>query len=79
MLVETLADYSRVEVNDSSRLGAPLEPLRLTLDIGHLYCNGETPLADHIRRPCGPDLANVHIEDMLRGRTRAPDVRRRRH
>jgi L-ribulose-5-phosphate 3-epimerase len=38
----------------------------LTIDIGHLHCVGETPIADHLRtwRHC---LWNIHIEDMRRG------------
>lgn len=40
--------------------------LRLTLDVGHLHCQGECPLADQIRR-WAPDLVNVHLEDMRRG------------
>ncbi len=47
-----------------ARFEAP--PLRLTLDIGHLHCQNETPIADYIRR-WGNRLANVHIEDMRRG------------
>jgi sugar phosphate isomerase/epimerase len=38
----------------------------LTLDIGHLHCQGETPIADHLRR-WRSALWNVHIEDMRRG------------
>jgi sugar phosphate isomerase/epimerase len=38
----------------------------LTIDIGHLHCMGEVPIADHLRRWRGP-LRNVHIEDMRRG------------
>ena len=38
----------------------------LTLDIGHLHCMGEIPIADHIRR-WKDVLWNVHIEDMRRG------------
>jgi len=41
-------------------------PLSLTLDIGHLHCQGETPIAAQIRR-WRDRLANVHIEDMSRG------------
>ena len=37
--------------------------LRLTLDVGHLHCQGEVPIADHIRR-WSSRLVNVHIEDM---------------
>jgi sugar phosphate isomerase/epimerase len=38
----------------------------LTLDVGHLHCLGETPIADHIKR-WRNELWNVHIEDMCRG------------
>jgi L-ribulose-5-phosphate 3-epimerase len=41
--------------------------LKLTLDVGHLQCQGELPVADQIRR-WGPRLVNVHLEDMRRGR-----------
>jgi L-ribulose-5-phosphate 3-epimerase len=40
--------------------------LRLTLDIGHLHCQGESPIADTIRR-WAMRLANVHIDDMKNG------------
>jgi len=40
--------------------------LRLTLDIGHLHCLGETPIAAQIER-WGTQLVNVHIEDMRAG------------
>ena len=43
------------------RIDAP--NLKLTLDIGHLHCQGETPIPDAIRR-WAPRLANIHIEDM---------------
>ena len=46
------------------RINAP--NLRLTLDIGHLQCQGELPIAAVIRH-WAPRLANVHIEDMRRG------------
>ncbi len=38
----------------------------LTIDIGHLHCLGETPIAEHLRR-WRAWLWNVHIEDMRRG------------
>ncbi len=38
----------------------------LTLDIGHLHCLGETPIADSIQR-WRDVLWNVHIEDMRHG------------
>ncbi len=40
--------------------------LGLTLDIGHLHCQGEVPIADQLRR-WSELLWNVHIEDMRRG------------
>jgi L-ribulose-5-phosphate 3-epimerase len=44
----------------------PDERLMLTLDVGHLHCLGEVPIADQIAR-FAPWLVNVHIEDMRAG------------
>ena len=38
----------------------------LTLDVGHLHCQGEVPIADHLRR-WRHLLWNVHLEDMRQG------------
>jgi sugar phosphate isomerase/epimerase len=38
----------------------------LTLDIGHVHCQGEVPIADHLRR-WRHLLWNIHVEDMRRG------------
>ncbi len=38
----------------------------LTLDVGHLYCQGEVPIADYIAR-WASRIVNVHIEDMRGG------------
>jgi L-ribulose-5-phosphate 3-epimerase len=38
----------------------------LTLDMGHLHCQGEEPIAEHIKT-WRNNLWNVHIEDMRRG------------
>jgi sugar phosphate isomerase/epimerase len=46
------------------RIDAP--HFRLTLDVGHLHCQRETPIADVIRR-WSTRLTNVHIEDMRAG------------
>jgi L-ribulose-5-phosphate 3-epimerase len=43
-----------------------LPQLRLTLDIGHLHCQGEIPIADVIRR-WSSILVNVHFDDMKTG------------
>ena len=40
----------------------------LTLDVGHLVCQGELPVSEHIRR-WKDWLWNVHIEDMRRAST----------
>jgi len=58
MLVDSMSRFDA--------LAARLDSLRLTLDIGHLHCQGETPIADVVRR-YAPRLVNVHIEDMRRG------------
>jgi sugar phosphate isomerase/epimerase len=60
MLVDGMARYDElVTLLDNPSLG-------LTLDIGHLHCQGETPMADHIRR-WAHQLVNVHLEDMRYG------------
>jgi sugar phosphate isomerase/epimerase len=60
MLVDTMWAFEEL----LRRIDAP--NLRLTLDIGHLQCQGELPIAEVIRR-WAPRLANVHVEDMRRG------------
>jgi sugar phosphate isomerase/epimerase len=60
MFIDTMARYQElIERVDAAQF-------RLTLDIGHLHCQGETPIADQIRR-WGSQLVNVHIEDMKAG------------
>jgi L-ribulose-5-phosphate 3-epimerase len=60
MLIDTTTAFERLV----ERIEHPF--LRLTLDIGHLQCQGETPIAEVIRR-FAPRLANVHFDDMRRG------------
>lgn len=60
MLVDTMDSFAEL----LDRVASPA--LRLTLDVGHLHCLGETPIADVIRR-WAPLLVNVHIEDMRAG------------
>ncbi len=40
--------------------------LRLTLDVGHLHCQGEVPISQYIHL-WSSRLVNVHIEDMRAG------------
>jgi sugar phosphate isomerase/epimerase len=60
MFIDTMNRYEQL----LQRLDATC--LKLTLDIGHLHCLGETPIPDYIRR-YAPRLVNVHIEDMRAG------------
>jgi sugar phosphate isomerase/epimerase len=60
MLIDTLERFHVLR----ERLAAP--HFKLTLDIGHLHCQGELPLAEKITRGA-PWLVNVHLEDMRRG------------
>lgn len=60
MFIDTMARYDELR----RRISHPR--LKLTLDIGHLHCQGETPIGAEIER-CGGELVNVHIEDMRAG------------
>jgi L-ribulose-5-phosphate 3-epimerase len=60
MLIDSMVRYAEL----IDRLDSP--QLKLTLDIGHLHCQGETPVADYIVR-WSDRLVNVHLEDMRAG------------
>ena len=60
MLIDSMAGYAELLL----RIDRP--NLRLTLDVGHLHCQGETPIAGMIR-DWAPRLVNVHLEDMRAG------------
>ena len=60
MFIDTLAAYEEL------RRHIDHPNLRLTVDVGHLHCQGETPIAEYIRR-FASELVNVHIEDMRAG------------
>lgn len=59
MAIDTLARYGQL----LDRLGRPAL-LRLTVDIGHMECMGERPMAD-VLRPWAGRVVNVHVDDML--------------
>ncbi len=59
MFIDSMARYEEL----LDRLDAP--HFGLTLDVGHLHCRGETPIAEAIRR-WASRIVNVHIEDMRR-------------
>jgi L-ribulose-5-phosphate 3-epimerase len=60
MLISTFADYERLE----ARVRAP--HFGLTIDIGHVHCVEDGPIADFVRA-WGPRIFNIHIEDMRKG------------
>lgn len=60
MFIDTMTRYEQL----LQQIDAPC--FKLTLDIGHLHCLGEEPIADYVHR-WATRLVNVHIEDMKRG------------
>ena len=60
MLIDNMEAYAEL----SNRIDAP--HFRLTLDIGHLHCQGEAPIERQIEL-WRDRLVNVHIEDMRFG------------
>ena len=60
MLIDNTGRFERlIHLLDSSRL-------RMTLDIGHLFCLSEIPIANYIEK-WADRLVNIHIEDMKAG------------
>ncbi len=60
MFLDTMTRYEELR----RRVDHPL--FGLTIDIGHLHCLGEVPIADQLRR-WREFLWNIHIEDMRAG------------
>jgi L-ribulose-5-phosphate 3-epimerase len=60
MFIDTMAKFDELH----NRVNHPR--FGLTLDVGHLHCQGELPIAEHIHR-WKDRLWNLHIEDMRRG------------
>jgi L-ribulose-5-phosphate 3-epimerase len=60
MLIDTMSRYTELH----ERVNNPW--FGLTIDVGHLHCQGEEPIAEHLDR-WQERLWNVHIEDMRRG------------
>jgi sugar phosphate isomerase/epimerase len=65
MFIDTLERYGELLDALAARRFDPAR-LALTMDIGHVHCQGEVPIADAIYRWRGR-LANVHLEDMRSG------------
>ena len=60
MFIDTMTQFAELR----RRMGT--SDLGLALDVGHLHCLGETPIADRIREWAEP-LRVVHIDDMRTG------------
>jgi sugar phosphate isomerase/epimerase len=60
MFIDTMPRFAQLQ----KRVAHPL--FGLTIDVGHLHCMGEVPIADQLRK-WRHLLWNVHIEDMRRG------------
>lgn len=60
MFIDTMSSFFRL----LSWIDHPA--LKVTMDLGHLFCQGELPMAPHIHR-WADRLVNVHIEDMRAG------------
>jgi sugar phosphate isomerase/epimerase len=65
MLIDRLASYEGLH-DQLAACGINTSRLQLTIDIGHLHCQGETPIVEKILN-CRSRVANVHIEDMRAG------------
>jgi L-ribulose-5-phosphate 3-epimerase len=60
MLIDSMTKYAELR----KRINHP--SFGLTIDIGHLHCQGETPIADQLGQ-WQERLWNIHIEDMRKG------------
>lgn len=60
MFIDTFERFRQLD----ARVRHPL--FQLTIDVGHVHCVEDGPVADHLRAWAGR-LVNVHIEDMARG------------
>ena len=65
MFIDRLDRYGDLLQTLAER-GIGTDLLLLTIDVGHLHCQGELPIADKLTQWAGR-LANVHIEDMRSG------------
>lgn len=65
MLVDTLTRYDELKTR-LREAGVSMTRLGLTIDIGHLHCQGETPIGTKIRQ-YSQELLNVHLDDARAG------------
>jgi L-ribulose-5-phosphate 3-epimerase len=62
MFIDTMTRFADLLEAVRQQGGNP-DALCLTIDVGHLHCQGELPIVDHLRE-WAPRLVNVHLEDM---------------
>ena len=60
MLIDTTGRFERLQHLVQS------DHLKMTMDIGHLFCLNEVPIASYIEK-WNDQIVNVHIEDMVAG------------
>ena len=60
MFIDTMEKYQQL----LTQIDSP--NFKLTLDLGHLHCQQETPIADQIAK-WADHIVNIHIEDMRAG------------
>jgi L-ribulose-5-phosphate 3-epimerase len=65
MFIDTMTSFADL-LSALNEFGVDSSRLQLTIDIGHLHCQGELPIAEKIG-DWADRLVNVHIEDMRAG------------
>jgi len=65
MFIDTMERFGDL-LTDLDKRGIDARTLQLTIDVGHLHCQGELPIAETLRQ-WASRLANIHIEDMRSG------------
>jgi sugar phosphate isomerase/epimerase len=65
MFIDTMDRFADL-VEAIRQQGGAADHLKLTIDVGHLHCQGELPIAEKLHQ-WADRLINVHLEDMRRG------------
>ena len=65
MFIDTMSRFENLKQAVDAR-AAGNQAFGLTIDVGHLHCQGETPIAQYLK-DWKPLVRNIHIEDMRRG------------
>jgi L-ribulose-5-phosphate 3-epimerase len=65
MFIDTMDRYADLLEAVDAR-GIDSSGLQLTIDVGHLHCQGELPIAEKLRQ-WADRVVNIHIEDMRSG------------